>query len=252
MSYSNSSWRLSYSKSFRPIDKISKWLLNTLVASIVVNILSLIVPVFQNLEYLMRGALEITAGWTGSFDFFLGPIAGVIDFISSILTLFWFYRANYNTHVFGAKEISSTRMAVLWFFIPILNLWKPYTVAQQIWKASNPQTVMIKGNEWKKSPGSSKIKLVWIFTLVHIFLGVAGNYYFTYGNVWDEYLTEEQTVTNLSGFHRTLFYANLLNIVGMIIGTFSQILSFQIVKQISIWQETIGKADSNLKQDSNV
>ena len=249
MSFSNSSWRLSHSKSFRSIDKISRWLLNSIAALIIINILSLIVPIFQNLEYLIRGAIEITFLWSEQFDFFLGVIAGVISLISIIVTLLWFYRATNNIHAFGAKEVSSPRMAVLWFFIPILNLWKPYLVAQQIWKASNPQTVMIKGTEWKDSSGSSKIKLLWILTLVYLSLAVIGNYYTTYGNVWDDYLTTEQTVTNFSGLYRTLFYANLFNIMGMIMGIYSQILSFQIVKQVSIWQETIGKADSNLKQD---
>ena len=146
------------------------------------------------------------------------------------------------------KEISSPRMAVLWFFIPILNLWKPYLVAQQIWKASNPQIVMINGNEWKKSPGSSKIKLLWISGLVYLFLIVIGNYYFTFCYVWDEYLNDEQTVTNLTGLYRTLFYANLINIVGMIIGIFSQVLYYQVIRQISLWQDTIGKADSGLER----
>lgn len=249
MSYLNSSWRLSHSKSFRPIGKISRWLLNSIAALIIITMINLILPIFQNLQYLVRGAIETTFLWSPSFDFFLGVIAGIISFVSIVATLLWFHRANNNIHAFGAKEVSSPTMAVLWFFVPILNLWKPYVVAQQIWKASNPQTVMIKGTEWKDSPASSKIKLLWILTLVYIFLAVIGNYYTTYGNVWDDYLTKEQTVTNFSALYRTLFYANLFNIMGMIMGIYSQILSFQIVKQISIWQETISKADSNLKQD---
>jgi hypothetical protein len=247
MSYCNSSWRLSYSKSFRSIGKISRWLLNSIVALIIINILNLILPILQVLEYLIRGVITIGFLWSREFDFFLGLIAGVIGFTSIIVTLLWFYRATDNIHAFGAKEVSSPRMAVLWFFIPIFNLWKPYLVAQQIWKASNPQTVMIKGTEWKDSSASSKIKLLWILTLVYLSLYVIGNYYSTYGNIWNDYLTTEQTVTNFSGLYRTLFYANLFNIMGMIVGIYSQVLSFQIVKQISIWQETIDRADSNLK-----
>jgi len=137
-------WEMS-NLSFRPIGEISKWLLNTIAALIVINILYLIVPIFQNLEYLIRGTMAITAIWSESFDYFLGIILGVIAFISTILTLIWFYKTNRNIHAFGAKDLSSPKMAVLWFFIPFLNLWKPYVVAQQIWRVSNPQTVIIKG-----------------------------------------------------------------------------------------------------------
>ena len=58
--------------------------------------------------------------------------------VIGIITLIWFYRASKNIHDFGAKNVSSPRMAVIWWFIPITNLWKPYQVAQQLWKASDP------------------------------------------------------------------------------------------------------------------
>jgi hypothetical protein len=52
----------------------------------------------------------------------------------------WIHRANYNAHQLGAAGMRFTPgWAVGWFFIPIANLWKPYQVMKEIWKASaNP------------------------------------------------------------------------------------------------------------------
>ncbi|MFI5407510.1 MAG: DUF4328 domain-containing protein, partial [Nitrososphaerales archaeon] len=53
-------------------------------------------------------------------------------------------------------------MAVIWWFIPILNLWKPYTIARDIWKASASYARIHNCIEWKELPSSNTIKLWWI------------------------------------------------------------------------------------------
>lgn len=235
-------------QSFKSIEKVSRWLLNAIVAGIVVNILSLIVPIIQNIEFLVRNEMVLTYLGSEPFDAFLNVIATIINFVIGVVTLFWFYSANKNIHSFGAKKVSSPRMAVIWFFIPILNLWKPYTVAQQIWKASNTQTIMSEGTEWKNSPSSKKIKFMWILGLTHLLISIVFGYYFALGNVWDEFMNNEETVVNFQRFYTLIFYGNLINIVGMVLGIFFQIFYLQIVRQISLWQETIGKTDSSLKR----
>lgn len=67
-------------------------------------------------------------------------------------------------------------MAVVWWFIPILDLWKPHSVAQQIWKASNPQIILSNGIEWKNSPRSNVIILWWVLFLLSIFIGIPGEF----------------------------------------------------------------------------
>ena len=59
---------------------------------------------------------------------------------AGIALLMWIYRANWNARALGAKGMHFTPgWAVGWFFIPFLNLWKPYEAMKEIWKASaNP------------------------------------------------------------------------------------------------------------------
>jgi heme/copper-type cytochrome/quinol oxidase subunit 2 len=61
-------------------------------------------------------------------------------YIISMVTFFWWvYRANKNIHTFGAREVYSPRMSVIWFLIPLLNLRNGYESVKQIWTASNHQ-----------------------------------------------------------------------------------------------------------------
>lgn len=233
---------------FYSIEKVSRWLLNAIVAGIVVNILSLIVPIVENIEFMVRNEMVLTYLGSEPFDNFLNIIATIINLIIGILTLFWFYRASKNIHAFGAKKVSSPRMAVLWFFIPILNLWKPYVVTQQIWKTSNPQTIISDGTEWKNSPNSNKIKLLWILGLTHLLLSLVFGYYFALGNAWDEFTNDEQTALNFLKFYTLIFYGNLINIVGIVLGIFFYMFYFQVVRQISLWQQTIDRAGGNSDQ----
>lgn len=58
--------------------------------------------------------------------------------VSGILILKWIYRANYNAHQLGAKEMRFTPGGSIgWYFMPILSLWKPYQAMKEIWKASH-------------------------------------------------------------------------------------------------------------------
>lgn len=91
----------------------------------------------------------------------LAPLVGIISFLVFIVALVWYYRATKNIHSFGAKMVTSTAMAVIWWFIPIFFLWKPYHVTQHIWEASNPEVHLIEGFEWKKSPSSISLKQWW-------------------------------------------------------------------------------------------
>jgi Domain of unknown function (DUF4328) len=122
--------------------------------------------VIHKIETTMHGSqfssINKISNWTVSWSFITtigtiiyissyGPRFTIINiaikFIAIIISLCWFYRADKNIHAFGAKEVSSPKMAVMWFFVPILQLWKPHKVAQQIWKVSNPEISISDGTE---------------------------------------------------------------------------------------------------------
>ena len=96
---------------------------------------------------------------------FPGLIAAAV---TPIIGFYWYYRTTKNIHSFGAKKVSSPRMAVIWWFVPFFQLWKPYNVTQQIWRASDARVNLIEGTEWKTYYGSRSIKIGWILFLVAI------------------------------------------------------------------------------------
>jgi hypothetical protein len=152
-----------HSESFRSISKITKWLVILSIGTIVIALIN--TGAFFALNHRTRDA-QLQS--TDLVFLIIAALILVIGIVALIVTLYWFYRANKNIHAFGAKEVSSSIMAVIWWFIPILDLWKPHSVAQQIWKASNPQIILLNGIEWKNSPRSNVMILWWVLFLLSI------------------------------------------------------------------------------------
>jgi hypothetical protein len=55
---------------------------------------------------------------------------------SAVYSLRFIYRANLNAQRLGADLEYSPGWAVGYYFIPILNIWKPYQAMREIWQAS--------------------------------------------------------------------------------------------------------------------
>ena len=64
----------------------------------------------------------------------------LIDLVTGVVFLMWIYRAGVNARGLGAQGMTFTPgWAVGYYFIPIMNLWKPYQAMKEIWQASeNP------------------------------------------------------------------------------------------------------------------
>lgn len=214
-----------HSESFRSINKITKWLVILSIATIVIALIN--TGAFFALDYQTR---DVQLQSTDLVFLIIATLILVIEIVALIMTLYWFYRANKNIHAFGAKEVSSPIMAVIWWFIPILDLWKPHSVAQQIWKASNPRIILSNGIEWKNSPRSNVILLWWILLLLSIFIGIPGEFL---NPPESEQLSYNNTYTEQS----MPIYEGLLNILSTIPAIISTFLFMRIIRQISSWQE---------------
>jgi hypothetical protein len=163
----------------------------------------------------------------------IGIIGGIIAILLVIIFLIWYYRATKNIHSIGAKEVTSPRMAVIWWFIPIANLWKPYKVTQQIWKASNPEVKLTDGIEWKNSPSSNIIKLWWVLALVSIFGSLIVSSIVGVSSV-PTYSDELELYEESSP--QGIFYDNILTLPFLILTIISTILFIRIIRKISTWQ----------------
>jgi len=77
--------------------------------------------------------------------------------ITSILFLLWFRRAYQNLSALGAFNLSySPAWAVGGFFVPFLNLVRPFQVMTEVWKASDPEQPA-----WRQAPTSQIIGWWW-------------------------------------------------------------------------------------------
>lgn len=66
--------------------------------------------------------------------------------ITAVLFLMWLHRAYRNLHALGARPLETTPgWAVGYFFIPFVNLVKPFHVVRELWNKSDPQAQSHEG-----------------------------------------------------------------------------------------------------------
>lgn len=118
------------------------------------------------------------AGDTGRRAAFLplfettGLVSLAVRLATGLAFLVWFYNAHDNLRLLGARGLEySPGWAVGYFFIPILSLFRPYQVAQEIYRASNPDVPLDRPSGWRLSSGSTLVGLWWAFSLVESFFG---------------------------------------------------------------------------------
>lgn len=219
--------------SFHSISRISEWLVILSVGIIIASIITLILTSYENLHFLFVGGTDDALY---EMDAVVGSISSIIEFIVIIIALYWFYRANQNINSFGAKEISSPIMTIIWWFVPILQLWKPYKIAQQIWKSSKPETGLSTGTEWKNLPSSNIIKLWWILGILPLLI-VSIFVFYSIFYLGMNYSDLEQAGQKLAESKEMLFYTNFGSILSSGLVIASTIFFIRMVKQISLWQE---------------
>lgn len=91
----------------------------------------------------------------------------VTPLCAGIGLLFWLYRVCKNARILSSQTLETTPgWAVGWYFIPFANLWKPYGVMREIYKASrNPLS-------WRQSGQASIVGLWWAINLFGNFVGL--------------------------------------------------------------------------------
>lgn len=65
--------------------------------------------------------------------------------IGGVLALKWIHRSCYNARQFSPESVTTTPgWSVGWYFVPIMNLWRPYQAMKEIWEASIPTSIQVK------------------------------------------------------------------------------------------------------------
>lgn len=221
------------SPSFRSISKVSIWLVKLSIIGIFASIVLLILQFYESLQFLFTDVMDpILLDIEGD----LVIIFSILGIITTSVMLIWFYKASKNIQSFGAKGVTSPIMAVVWWFVPILNFWKPYYLALEIYKASNPRIILSKGNEWKDFSSPKVVKLWWVLGIFFLFAYYIASFYWTFSGGSDYYMYQEQTL-DLFSIYEKAFYSNFAYITSNVIGIASTIFFIRMVKQISSWQE---------------
>ena len=86
--------------------------------------------------------------------------------------LMWVYRVYRNLQSFSTNDLRfSPGWAVGGFFIPIWNLFHPFLVIREVWKASDPLIDTYDKVAWKKAPLSLLVTFWWLLFIISWFIG---------------------------------------------------------------------------------
>ena len=105
----------------------------------------------------------------GSPRFTLGTMLGLVSLVvflgSAIVVGRWIYRATANAHALSDEMTVSPGLAVGSYFIPILNLFKPFQGMKEAWLASHHRS------NWHGEPTPGLLIVWWTLWLVTNILG---------------------------------------------------------------------------------
>jgi len=94
-----------------------------------------------------------------------------VALLTAVTFLAWIYRAHKNLKALGATGLKySPGWAIGGFFVPILNIVRPYQVVMETWKASAAAARRSDGNAWTYQEAPMFIALWWGAWLISGFL----------------------------------------------------------------------------------
>jgi len=97
-------------------------------------------------------------------------VSFVVFVVTAICFLRWTYLVNANAHALGANGMTITPgWAVGWYFIPFLNLYMPFRVMDETFRASHPD---YGPNDWRQAPRPAIVPLWWMAWIAG---GIVGN-----------------------------------------------------------------------------
>lgn len=116
---------------------------------------------------------ELIGNFAAAFLVRLSLVAAGL--FTAMAFLAWIYRAHQNLKALGALDLNySPGWAVAGFFIPIVNVFRPFQIMTEIWKASGPEATRSGGTAWRYAETPVFIGLWWGSWLLLGFLNSFG------------------------------------------------------------------------------
>lgn len=92
-------------------------------------------------------AMEAAGSLIGTVSL-VAMVAGAVCFIR------WLMQARRNVDALGARGLAHSPQWALWgWFVPIMNLFRPYQVVDEVWRGSDPQPGRPLGTMSESAPG---------------------------------------------------------------------------------------------------
>jgi hypothetical protein len=159
-----------------PLDSRARWATRALVATIVVDA---VVIVSNYLEYRLLGG-DFTVDEANANDL-RQAIVGVLELVTLlaavVLFIRWFWRAYKNLEGLGAIRRYKPGWAIGGWFVPILNLWRPKQIANDIWRGTDPSKPLAVNDD--NAPVDSIVQWWWAaFLLANWLQNIAVRVYF--------------------------------------------------------------------------
>ena len=146
---------------YSSLNRLTRWLVIVLAVEIIVSLVTLVSDTYQirlitsiiNYEYdysTAIGLVQVNDQWQSVIT----EIGLIVTIFSIVVFLYWFYRAYRNLPALGATRLKfSPKWVIVYFFIPILALWKPFRALEEIYTIST--------NEYSSRSTNSYILLIW-------------------------------------------------------------------------------------------
>jgi len=198
------------------LNKIFKFILYVLLVSQLILFIAEIIYLFT----ISKKNIDLDRAETIEYFFAIyATLFILIAVVSYIFAAIWIYRVNYNVRCLGATRLVFTPgNSVLWYFIPIANLWKPYQAMKEIFIKSHNLNENI--NKINNAPSS--FPFWW-------FCWIVGN---ILAQVEFRLTVRAQTIDDI------IIYT-VIGIISSIILLVNWFLFFKIVNQINMMQNFI-------------
>ena len=189
-----------------------KWTKRLLIAGVVLSGVAIVSGLLQ-IELLSRaaggGISDAEAAANDLRQQFIGILQVLLLLATAIAFLVWFHRTHKNLPGLEGRELKYTPgWAVGGFFVPFLNLVRPFQVMREVWHGSDPagleRDVAPDGPEIRNRLGAPRL-VGWWWAL-YLVSGISGNI------VARMAFAPNQTLDQLQAFSALLVFSDLLDV----------------------------------------
>ena len=114
-------------------------------------------------DYLIGADSEVWITAVAGLSYFLTYVIG------AFLVLKWYLRSVRNARALSNGVETSPKWAIWWFIIPLVSLWKPYSMTSELWRSSEAP------DRWKGARDPALLRWWWGTVLAANFVGTATN-----------------------------------------------------------------------------